>query len=1721
MNGTKPFVIFRLNYDCITEILQELLWPSWFIQDPSVPTQLHVMRIYNTYLLLWDMCCRVYPSLPLHLTARPVFELLSGSYISRGPKDQEQYGMTVSFGIRHQHLWSLRNLFYVGVTQMCPNPSIGHGDDEYARWVAECDKVRSEEFPRDNFLKHTISWPTVEKQKIADPNMPMTLSPNRRKFFFEDVVVIDDEKEGTNEAKMTEVDKEANNVVADEGDTKTKAKKNKKRRKKKVPSPEKSIPDVNVSAHCSVGDLSPLFLSMFIAKGYTSFDSTSTYGGITHNNPATLPLLFTQPRCNHRDYTVEQLREKVRYIMDSNLKGPKADFFQQQAIYCMLYEIQLGERLLDLNDDDILYLRPAMECLKDTESSPTTNANFSRATAAKKSSLQKLAVAFGLPFEGHMADDGKLDDSTLNQISEIINGLPQQETFDAGRSDRVSSFLKTRATNCWKFSYLLKNICALFNGLSTLTDIFRFRSKLIRALCIPEIQPPSTVPELLEECRTYLHALTPLRVGVIEGLGRMLAVFYHSRFLYPETGLVALYQRYLGKKELIQNHVLPEERIGMDRRECGHYLKAITVQSLKVIIHNPAVLSKADRKGYSTLDMIEQDVQYMALLSNIHQNSAALVESTSLAQLLKNYFRFIKDRHNQDVGEYILNPTGNKEDVDPTPTGKNNKTKKGLTSKRDNNSNWYRLDHFVQYLIENPPKALETWIIDTQKNTHGIDWRALDFSSGQKKKYGLQDKNIDDARYCLMLLFTKLVGRKQNHGCGPYSATYKREPNHGTWSGYRMMAPVGLCLDFWYDNHTLERLIAMISNNGVAPKDGSDFLLQHSQHGLLHKSIGQDGELLYPLPANYDIFDVHIDPDRSVNNIGMETMKLFPTSIDTNHYTKENLEMTEYVYFNQLQKPSLALHRCILHEWKFYYCIDAEKKIATKNASMAPKWWPEVEYKFFVNISTEIVHIVSEFGLQLPYWSESVETLVRERSQAPERKTKEEKENEKNNPGTKDTTTRERGRVKELTGIKLALSPNRWQKHVTIKDPHKGANVQGVIGLIVFLVARHRDILRLSEKTFENVDKSGLRTTSDGQILDRPEQWPVYFDFFESKDDCLTLFEVVMVILTNKRRAAEDSGFLTQAQMKRVLNALDGFTDQWYQLLLTKPRDVGDSDPFGRTPVKSFSAWGDLKEDDDLVAAMFEPPAEPPAGTPAPPVTAPVPDTGGTGNQTNLSASDAATVPEPSGDQAAASNGAATVSASASSSAPAQRTSDTPASSKESPGSSEAQATSKAKEQTGTVATNKEKDEAYEESRRKRIQTLKDKWPIQIPTRRSSIDLNPPTGPTFNFKMWREGDPKEAGLSPPNVIHVDECISTLIQSTNTKHFYMWLNPPRNKDVKKRSVDDIHEELVSYFLDEQDDENGCEWTDIPDAAMSVLLEALFDLAEWKLFVLAKPNRGNNVLVLQREADSALTEPWVRPFVSTILAEYHARVNLRSTSLLAGVQMARSKMRGNPSQKFVCEKILGCETKVSVAEEKEFMRTAILDTTINTFQRLYSRTVKLAEEHQDKALTEDDNPSHELQLSQNPDDDLDGFVNYDEFEDKPLTTLLYDSILAGVFPAVNFGEVSGSVWFGSHKDPKGLVIPRRSFLTGRLPHFNEYLFQFYDRVYNALGFDEQLKAKYLLIENLKLAQVDHDDSEQHDESGTLTSPESRKRPAEDPLPGSTGRKLRSSGPPESFK
>ena len=614
-----------------------------------------VKKLYVIVLKLWNICCKAYPSLPLYLTASPPVDRLAACILSNEKEDK--HGLQLSVAFSHQSMMSLANLFWCGFKRASPKPSLPFQVDflidiQTTQWNSMLQKSRSHVDDDRSKFESGVHGGHVSLCHQFHENE----DPEYDKMHIEG--------QGIN--------------------------------------------------------ISPLLLSMFMGKAFAGLKPAVCKNHTVRFNNGTrkktfkldesstslLPLQVAQPRCNHRSYSHFALSMKVCRIINDNFSNPTMDYWKSSTLYCLLYKENVTrlskEKSRAMVEGNSLLIKPIIERLDTPElesaqtniAAPITSNDLDDLAKSLGFVLPDVPNSFKVGYQFATECETSLTDAEFCRHAKFLRTTEEREKFFCDNAQVM-----------WKFCSILERMNVCFNALSSTQEILNFRAVLAKKLGILDIDPPTNIPDLVEECRTLLHAVTPVRIGMIEGLGRMLSIYYHSRFMYPESSASDLIERNFQTKEKSDKHLLRKTAFHTKKNDpFSGYIHNISRKSCRVIFHIPVCLPNGDR--HSQTEYLEEDMEYMRRLSKKHQNAASMVQKTSYVDLIKG---FITNRPSP-VEEYLTNPKRlntfeyaefmKEAYIRGKPSG-------GANVLDDVRSHLMRLLHLVDYLITDMPSAFQ------------------------------------------------------------------------------------------------------------------------------------------------------------------------------------------------------------------------------------------------------------------------------------------------------------------------------------------------------------------------------------------------------------------------------------------------------------------------------------------------------------------------------------------------------------------------------------------------------------------------------------------------------------------------------------------------------------------------------------------------------------------------------------------------------------------------------------------------------------------------------------------------------------------------------------------------------------------------------------------------------------------------------------------------------
>ena len=1114
--------------------------------------------VYRLVLDLWDMLCRAFPSLPVYVTARPPVDHVDCQYLcDKDDSNRIRYNLQLTAGFSLQSCVSLLNMLWAGGHRIQTNgsnayPFVADGETKIKDYRTSCREETS-----------APDWTAGN---------PKDLSALAR-YGIESIALRDDPDD--------------RHLKYFEG---------------------------------TIGGLSPLFLTMFLAKGMTYVKRPKDYklkgtsmeaGGHTAvfdvNRSTAMPYLFCQPTCNIRGYTYSNLKQKVLDGIKTNLEQPDAghDAFRSATLYCMMYREELcgAEDLAD--DDNLLSVRPVQDLIRGAVG--LKQKFVSTAAPVTTEDVEILIDLFRVPKDLLKAS---LSSKAYKSLMQSMKAYPEESR----------KYLEARAGACWRFAFVMSYICKAFDGFSTLSQIFRFRGVLVRRLGLERLDPPYNVPDLLEECRTMLHAITPCRIGLVEGLGRMLIAFYTSRFMYPEDTDSTLVDRCLRTSEDALKSVLPAEWLGIQaRKDYTSYLSSVSHQATKTVFLFPASFTEEGDLPDHKDRFFKRDLTVMDHVSQKHQNIADKTETAAMRDILKRYFTYIVSGKNiGTVAKYVYRPPPLAENgVQGSSTDSKQHTRKQESLWRYSHA--MRSGSLIQFLAKNGPSVLKTWIVNFGSAYGGA------VSANHKMMFGYDVGQTSDGATALHLAYMRLSHITKN-GSGPFFERWT-PPDKSTTDAPRqtweILGMLTLALDYYYDNATLQTLGNMLSQDCKPSMSGTTFLKAHIADGLFKVPSTEIG-----FPAAGTVSAV------SQGDV-LETWSIFPSTKEP--FSSAGMRSMTTMFLNHLHKPALSLLYGLEQDYVFSRCFDLTghlvvhpeenptKDHVTRYTKLG-KVRNELNYKLFVNLTTAIVDAIATFGMLLPYWKESakikfasvanvavkVEQPEKETpgKDVPPKATSDDESGDDDDDGAPpeepvaDTAANVFAQGEEVVGLELALSPTAWLAVSGVDQPspvldNTGANIQGMIALIVFLITRQRHVLCVDHwNLYKNVDVNGIATVhaDDKNWYDEPKNWPVRFLFFvdrgnyqpNSQEDgeglryprSYTLAEVISILLTNRVYGNDEVEPLLQEEDRAALqNAMDKFTFRHYEKAFVNPKGFAHVDLSGRSLDLSrgkVTTWGSL-----------------------------------------------------------------------------------------------------------------------------------------------------------------------------------------------------------------------------------------------------------------------------------------------------------------------------------------------------------------------------------------------------------------------------------------------------------------------------------------------------------------------------------------------------------------
>jgi len=1062
------------------------------------------MASYRRLLLMWDICCRAYPSLILYLTGRPPVDEIDCAFLCKKGVDDDQSGLGLQVGFSRKSAISLGNLLWCG----------------WGR--ANKDPESAVEAKAEGWKNLVDGCVTPKLWTVSDP-AEFVIPPDLKR-------------------------RHANKMG-------------------------------HIYCEGSVERLTGAFLTMFVSKEFSYLKSDESGQLGADKSPTCMPLLFCQPSCNHRPYETAHLKNKVEDIIATNLSNPQLDYLGagSGALCALVYKEQICGRM---STDDPRLIKPVMESLQSRTKIEVSRCT--RATAVNSEDIKKLAKIFGITIT---APEGLYEDfeAHADKMAGDCSGADASGPGLLRTKKEKVDFFKKRGEVCWEFSYLLRYLCKMFGGFRKLEDILGFHKVLAEALGVRDQAPPRNVPDLLEECRTYLHALTPLRIGLIEGLGRMLACMYHSRMFHPETNDASLIERYsdVDNDKAATYLQKVEDRSNFKQNlSVTAYLEAVTRPSVKVLIHNPVCFEDGGFR-HDDSELSRQDMCCMADISKDLQGAATIAESTSLVSLLKGYFQQLSSKRDEAMENYFEKPIEFSQDMVTKRELRKSTSKRAVSANRVNEVGncAIRLLQLVDYLLDEPTKELTKWIDDWTTDLPKFTWEPNQaIKDDEIERLGLTTVSLTSTRMILYKAFANIFG-KQLVGVGPYCQKRSVIVNHAPTKTYELLAFVGLAMDYWYDNRTLASLQSMVTNNGAPSTKGRDHLSTYVERGCFNDKRER---IVVPRAAG-DTGEWESTPLNKIKPVPALPL-FFPGSKDP--FDSACLKATTFVYMNFLQKPSWTLLRTLQNCYIFHQCFRwPEPKPGVKRVPEPIKarlrgfetFKSETEYRFFVNCTASVVHAIDTFGLLLPYDNESIVELPPD-----------DPEGELSNSPVKATASGKKKRKREskgkgkapqltdpdLSGLEMALSPNAWERLVpTYNDSavvkkcrERGANFQGLVSLIAFLLLRHPEILRFHKNTFDGIGCNGTGETGEKLGATRPADWKFGFCLFEhgiDKPVGYNLTELISLLLTGSLPTRGGRLIVTDDEKKRLKAAMDEYNYDSYRKAWKDPNSFCDVSPSG------------------------------------------------------------------------------------------------------------------------------------------------------------------------------------------------------------------------------------------------------------------------------------------------------------------------------------------------------------------------------------------------------------------------------------------------------------------------------------------------------------------------------------------------------------------------------
>ena len=851
---------------------------------------------YQLYLKLWNVVCKAYRNLPLYLTCRPPVDVVNCRHLTgvvRGEMCRREVtvGMEMSIGPSIQSVMCLSNLVWSGTSRYT---------DYKATWGWKCDNLGSQKL-----------WNDAVKSAEDDAW-----------------------KEGMNEKVQLSAGSRVMNteIVQDERD------KN------------------HIHAKSTISAMSPLFLAMFLSKGFAFLsEKTMTdrkFVSINQNGEnkeeeevsfnkkkiALCPISFCQPSCNHRDYDFSALKDKVLDMMSQNLQNTQNDPFGSNTLYCMAYkEVACGVTPGKVKSNP-LYITPFHGGLASSERIETSTCPV--ATAVSMTDVKNLADVFGIEYDTNVIVPDNI------KIGKGYNSSKLQYVMFSD-TDAKDRFFCQRLEVCHTLSYVMVHLNIMFDGFKTLISLMRFRKFLRDKLQLDGLDAPNNVPDLLEECRTLFHAVTPIRMGMIEGMGRMISVHYLSRFQYPEENDAVLLQRFFKGMNIPHTHTLDGMKKGWFTGFMN-YLQVVCKDSAKVMLHNPACVEKdsvygiVDEHGFWDEDML-----HMKHLSQSIQNAAAKVQATGVADLLKNYLGHLNFSLDGEMKLYIMKPG----DLPSCYRSQKLNSEKNL--RMDYLNHFIRLGQLCEYVTTDPPSGLKTWFSTFAQAYSKFSFRHH-FTDAELELFGYTQKERDDGAtaYALHRVFAFVCGKRVGSPeSGPFFDKIKVLRKHMPVFGYTLAFLVGLCLDYWYDSATMKTLITMVNNNCRASSKGEEFLEKHCPSMLRQccDTVGiENPQICVPKKETFAT-------NQNQAGQGLKTIPLFFTSEGEAPFGETNLSLTQWVFLNHLQRPVFMLYYTAYQNYVRDYVLRRTGVNAERaGASGYPKLLPQTTYKVFTNCATQV-----------------------------------------------------------------------------------------------------------------------------------------------------------------------------------------------------------------------------------------------------------------------------------------------------------------------------------------------------------------------------------------------------------------------------------------------------------------------------------------------------------------------------------------------------------------------------------------------------------------------------------------------------------------------------------------------------------------------------------------------------------------------------------------------